>query len=143
MDEKIYITFNSFKNQLPLKINFPEQKKTKCQSQATSLGSNEFSLGKGPSFSKKRTPSLENNVFFLGKCLSSLRKHMFQIFLQSQSSHFCFYMLLQPIIGKVLKKVTTLQVEIFQSKFICKHYDQTKIPTQLFPRGTWLLPQST
>ncbi len=140
MDEKIYITFNSFKNQLPLKINFPEQKKTKCQSQAssqwrkktslvkntTSLGSNEFSLGKGPSFSKKRTPSLENNVFFLGKCLSSLRKHMFQIFLQSQSSHFCFYMLLQPIIGKVLKKVTTLQVEIFQSEFICKHYDQTK-----------------
>jgi hypothetical protein len=33
-------------------------------------------------------------------------------------------MLLQPIIGKVLRKTTTLYMEIFKSELICKNYNQ-------------------
>jgi hypothetical protein len=72
------------------------------------LGSNEFSFGKGSSSPKKRAPSLRYNVFSLNKGLNSLGKHMFQIFLQSQPFHVCFYISLWLIIGKVLKRATTL-----------------------------------
>jgi hypothetical protein len=44
----------------------------------------------------------------LGKGPNSLRKHRFQIFEQSQSSHICFYIGLWPIIGKFLRRTTTL-----------------------------------
>jgi len=62
---------NNLKNLLPLGNNFHGQKKTKCRSQAsspwskkssivkntTSLGSNEFSLGKGLSSPRRSAPS--------------------------------------------------------------------------------------
>ncbi len=65
-------------NQLPLGSNFLKQKKTKCQSQAssqwsknysllkntTSLQSNEFSLGKGPSFPKEKGTFLGEQCTF-------------------------------------------------------------------------------
>ncbi len=72
--------------------------------------------------------------------ICSLRKHMFQIFLQSRSSHF-FYIGLQLIIGKVLRRVTNLQLETLQSKLICKSYDHTKFQTHLLLGTTWLFPQ--
>jgi len=69
----------------------------------TSLKKKEFSLGKDPSSWGVGEEALFywNNVLSQGKDLNSPRKHMFPIFLQSQSFHIYFYIGLQPIIEKV------------------------------------------
>ncbi len=60
---------------------------------------------------------------------SSLGKHMFQFFVQSQSSHISFYISLQPIVRKVLRKTTTLYLKALQFDLQCKNYDHTNFQT--------------
>jgi hypothetical protein len=67
---------------------------------------------------------------------SSLGKHMFQFFLQSQSSHIGFYISLQPIVRKVLRRITTLYLKALQFNLRCKNYDLTNFQTHFFLKGT-------
>jgi hypothetical protein len=61
------------------------------------------------------------------KCSSSLGKYTFQIILQSEQFYIHFYISLQPIIEKVLRRITTLCLETFWLELICKNYDHIKL----------------
>jgi hypothetical protein len=65
----------------------------------------------GPKFLGEKTPSPRSNEFSMKKNLSSPRKHMFQIFLKLEAPHVQFYVGLQLIIRKVLRRAITLLLE--------------------------------
>ncbi len=157
MDEKSIKHLNIFLKLFSLGSNFPREKKTKCQSQAsspwskksspmktaTSQGSNEFSLGKGPSSLGKKAPSPKNNVFSPGKGPSTPKNMCFNIFAITIISCLFLYRLVTyhrswkhfnyNSYAKVnIKKIQT-------HLFFGEHGYSPKQFKPLFPPSTWLL----
>ncbi len=103
---------------------FPQKKSLSC-----SLGQLKLLFPRDMILTWEKPTSSRNNELPLGKGPSSLGKHMFQFFVQSQSSHISFYISLQPIVRKVLRKTTTLYLKALQFDLQCKNYDHTNFQT--------------
>jgi len=84
---------------------------------------------------KKCPNSLGKKAPFLGKGLSSLGKHMFQTFYNHNHYNFAFICCCDLSLERFQGEFQFCRWKYFNSKFICKSYDQKKNLNTFVPQG--------